>query len=105
MNEDLARQLPKTPEPLGWEIGTSGDGTAGTVTIRLIDQFNPKKHLVTSEYELPKGTQPHGIVGLVCQEAKNLLLAYERFQVLQTLPGTYDSAWTPVNIEEGEEKA
>jgi hypothetical protein len=100
VNKALAKALPKPPEGLAWEVGVSGDGTEGTVTIRLKDLFDPKKHLVATEYSLPKGSQPHSLVGLVAAEAKNLLLSWERYQVLQTLPGLYDFFEMEMDLEE-----
>ena len=102
MNEDLSKALPKVPTGLGWEIAVSGDGTAGTVTIRLKDLFEPKRHLVGTEYEIPKSATASGLVGGVANEARNLLAAYERGLVLATFPGTYDLGWTPIDIDEEE---
>lgn len=100
MNEALADSLPKVAEGLGWKIETSGDGIECTVTIRLVNLFQESSYLVATEYALPKSCQPGGIVSLVVQQARELLTAYEKQKVLQTLPGLYDSGWITVDIDE-----
>ena len=104
MNNALAVALPKPPEGLAWTIDFSGDGREATIAISLTDLFNPNRYVLATQYELPKGSQPTGIVNLVAQEAKSLLVAYERYEVLKTLPGLYD-LWESVDLEEEENAA
>ncbi|MGN6653818.1 MAG: hypothetical protein ACTHJ9_00585 [Rhodanobacter sp.] len=90
MNSDLSKALPKVPEGLGWHIAVSGDMKEQSVTIRLKDLFDEKRHIAVTEYEVPKGTSATGVIGLVAQQARELLNAYERGLVLATLSGLYD---------------
>jgi hypothetical protein len=100
MNNDLSKALPKPPAGLGWEIKVSGDMREQSVTIRLTDLFNEKRHIAVTDYDIPKATSPTGVIGLIAQQAKEMLNAYERGLVLQTLAGLYDG-WH-YDIEEGD---
>ena len=89
MNKDLERELPRPPAGLAWQISVSGDGGECSVTFRLFDPSNERKHILSSVYELLGSTTAENMPRVVAVEARNLLNKYERAKVLHTLPGVY----------------